>query len=127
MRKQGSGRRKKQRRKASGFLIHIPVFLLVNYYIYFNNISTNARQVLFNYTLVVTTPDAYGYNPVLILPLPDLAGNAVLVWYSMLKAHPMILVDGISLGSYHGTPKLGVLITRPGLLTCPPFKLEQLL
>ena len=31
----------------------IPVFLLVNYYIYFNNISTNARQVIFRYMLVV--------------------------------------------------------------------------
>ena len=42
-----------------------------------------------------TIPGAYGHNPVLMLPLPDLAGNAVLVWYSMPKAYPM--VEGISL------------------------------
>ncbi len=70
------------------FSFLIPAFLLVNCYIYFNNISTNARQVLFRYTLVLVVQHlagAYGYNPVLILPLPDLAGNAVLVWYSMLS------------------------------------------
>jgi hypothetical protein len=37
----------------------------------------------------------FHYNPVLMLPLPDLAGNAVLVWYSKLKAYPMI--EGINL------------------------------
>ena len=45
----------KERQEAFGLMFSflIPVFLLVNYYIYFNNISINARQVLFRYTLVV--------------------------------------------------------------------------
>ncbi len=74
------------------FSFLIPVFLLVNFNFYFNNISTNARQVLFRYSLVVQylAPTAI-YNPVLMLPLPDLAGNAVLVWYSMPKAYPQPL------------------------------------
>ena len=65
------------------FSFLIPVFLLVNYYIYFNNISTcktSSIQVYASSTIL----GAYGYNPVLMLPLLDLAGNAVLVWYSML-------------------------------------------
>ncbi len=53
-------------------------------------------------------PGAYGYNPVSMLPLPDLAGNAVLVWYSMLSHN--LWWRGST--SYHGTPKLGV-INRP--------------
>ena len=45
-------KRRTKRREASGFLFH-SCLLLVNYYIYFNNISANARQVIFRYTLVV--------------------------------------------------------------------------
>jgi hypothetical protein len=40
-----------------------------------------------------------------MLPLPDLAGNAVLVWYSMLSHN--LWWRGST--SYHGTPKLGVI------------------
>ncbi len=40
-----------------------------------------------------------------MLPLPDLAGNAVLVWYSMLSHN--LWWRGST--SYHGTPKLSVI------------------
>ncbi len=96
-----------KRREASGFLFLFLSFYWLIYNNYFNNISTNARQVLFRYMLIVVqylAPTAIT-APVSMLPLPDLAGNAVLVWYSMLS-HNLWWRGSIS---YHGTPKLGVI------------------
>ncbi len=45
-------------------------------------ILTNQKTVSIQVYASSSIPGAYGYNPVLTLPLPALAGNAVLVWYS---------------------------------------------
>ncbi len=53
MRKLGKKWREKQEAEAPGFLFLILSFYCLIYNNYFNNILTNARQVLFRYTLVV--------------------------------------------------------------------------
>jgi hypothetical protein len=70
---------------------------------YFNQCKYKTSSILVYASS--TTPGAYGYNPVLMLPLPNLAGNAVLVWYSVLSHN--LWWRGST--SYHGTPKLGVI------------------
>ncbi len=106
MREQGRSEERNKRREASGFLFLFLSFYWLVYNNYFSNISTNTRQALFRYTLVVRylAPTAITrYRS--MLPLPDLAGNAVLVWYSMLSHN--LWRRGST--SYHGTPKLGVI------------------
>jgi hypothetical protein len=65
-------------------LSRIPVLLLVVNINYSNKIyQPIKRQFLFRDTLASSTiPGTYGYNRILLLPLPDLTGSAVLVLYS---------------------------------------------
>ena len=55
-----------------------------------------------------------------MLPLPDLAGNAVLVWYSMLS-HSLWKRGSTS---YHGTPKLGVINHPTWSSDMPPVQVR---
>jgi len=55
-----------------------------------------------------------------MLPLPDLAGNAVLVWYSMLSHN--LWWRGST--SYHGTPKLGVINHPTWSSDMPPVQVR---
>ena len=55
-----------------------------------------------------------------MLPLPDLASNAVLVWYSMLSHN--LWWRGST--SYHGTPKLGVINHPTWSSDMPPVQVR---
>ncbi len=59
-----------------------------------------------------------------MLPLPDLAGNAVLVWYSMLSHNLWWMVEGINLLQYRGTPKLGVINHPTWSSDMPPVQVQ---